>query len=152
MWKYQHQCNFTQAERLVQHAFEQARSVWQSHWFSASFCGRVVKALDLNGIARYPMGFPRAGSNPAGCETNSFVPKFNNLLAKLIHVRCGVPTHAIFRLWELKSHALDHSANLTVKPEDLWPQTIQKLHMEKKLRTKRWMIHSQPAGFEPALP
>ena len=25
---------------------------------------------------------------------------------------CGVRTHAIFRLWELKSHALDHSAKL----------------------------------------
>ena len=30
------------------------------------------------------------------------------------HARCGVRTHAILRLWELKSHALDHSANLAL--------------------------------------
>lgn len=33
---------------------------------------------------------------------------------KIISARCGVRTHAILRLWELKSHALDHSANLAV--------------------------------------
>ena len=41
-----------------------------------------------------------------------YVKGFNN---KNIFVRCGVRTHAILRLWELKSHALDHSANLTVR-------------------------------------
>ena len=35
-------------------------------------------------------------------------------IIKIRFVRCGVRTHAILRLWELKSHALDHSANLTV--------------------------------------
>ena len=33
---------------------------------------------------------------------------------KKVSARCGVRTHAILRLWELKSHALDHSANLAL--------------------------------------
>ena len=35
-----------------------------------------------------------------------------------ITASCGVRTHAIFRLSELKSDALDHSANLAVTEHD----------------------------------
>ena len=38
---------------------------------------------------------------------------FSVQLTKLPSVRCGVRTHALFRESELKSDALDHSANLT---------------------------------------
>ena len=38
---------------------------------------------------------------------------FSVQLTKLSSVRCGVRTHALFRESELKSDALDHSANLT---------------------------------------
>jgi hypothetical protein len=79
------------------------------------------------------MGFPRAGSNPAGCEEIFLTTKrkcsyksnimlvdettIKRLLQKIFKsnfARCGVRTHAILRLWELKSHALDHSANRAV--------------------------------------
>ena len=83
-----------------------------------------------------PMGSARVGSNPANCEIEFClhwwyelsIPNLEHdylLLFSLqyffrtnsqnIYVRCGVRTHAIFRLWVLKTHALDHSANLTVK-------------------------------------
>ena len=72
-----------------------------------------------------PMGSARVGSNPANCEIKFCLhllcevsisnTKQDSLSSQNKYVRCGVRTHAIFRLWVLKTHALDHSANLTVK-------------------------------------
>ena len=83
------------------------------------FCHPLLWAMHINAVVAEwlrrwtwnPMGFPRAGSNPAGCE-NCLVLQYIDR-CKITFVRCGVRTHAILRLWELKSHALDHSANLT---------------------------------------
>ena len=71
----------------------------------------------------------------------------------VVIVRCGVRTHAIFRLWELKSHALDHSANLTrwiwwsdQKFKLLFPlyQFLQVTEEGPKIRPWNWSMHIAP--------
>ena len=41
-------------------------------------------------------------------------------IGKIVPARCGVRTHAIFRLQELKSCPLDHSANLALLGDQLF--------------------------------
>ena len=91
--------------RMTSHV-EQSLLAKESRWTQSAFVAEWLRRWTWN-----PMGFPRAGSNPAGCGL--FLGQ-KEREKEVWYVRCGVRTHAIFRLWELKSHALDHSANLTL--------------------------------------
>ena len=64
-------------------------------------------------------------------------------LSKMCIVRCGVRTHALLRVSELKSDALDHSANLTwiVERENSrrWqPSTVQQSQHSSTADTTVW--------------
>ena len=65
--------------------------------------------------------------------TNVFWWNILNKLWKKIDVRCGVRTHAHIRVPELKSGALDHSANLTCwYITNISMTTIQYLYQKSK--------------------
>ena len=49
---------------------------------------------------------------------------YKDYIFKSNFARCGVRTHAILRLWELKSHTLDHSANRAVEFFIIMPEIV----------------------------